>query len=236
MKKAIALIIILALAMSLASCGGAPKDDMHTLVQGNLDAVYKGKASEEYLQIVDSTPEEAKRLYLDGLDTEAEFFCYYFGIVDHNYDETYEDTVTDETKSRIIDMYKQIYEKSKYDIKESVKQNDGNYTVQAIIYPIDIMEKAIDVLYGEYAPFDELNAKYDVDTSTLSDEQLSNILDQYVNDYANLVIDCILDLLPNLDYKEPKSISVQVQADEAGIFSINDADFTRIDDYIIYYP
>ena len=135
-------------------------------------------------------------------------------------------------------MYKQIYEKSKYEAKESVKQSDGSYTVQVSIEPIDIMEKAIETLSsGTYEPYNEFSARYEgVDAEAMSDEEFDAFYEAYIDDYTNTIIDCILSLLPSLGYKETKTISVQIQADDEGIYSINDDDWNKMDDYLIYYP
>jgi len=238
MKKIIVLILSITMVIGLAACGGGgSKDKMRTLVQGNIDAIYKGKASQEYLDIIDSTPEHEKEAYLAGLETEAEFFCYYFNIVDSSYGETYDD-VKEETKARIVDMYKQIYDKSKYETKESVKQSDGSYTVQLTLEPIDIMNQVYEALVnGTYEPYEEFMEKHkDVDTASMSDAEFDEFLEEYNEEYANLLIDCVLSFLPNLGYMDAKTMSIQVQEDSDGYFSINDDDWNKIDDYMIYYP
>ena len=237
MKKSIVLILAIAMAVGLAACGGGSTDKMRTLVQGNIDAIYKGLASKEYLDVVESTPEQERDAYLAGMETEAEFFCYYFGILDSSFDESYED-LRDETKARIVDMYKQIYSQSKYETKESVKQSDGSYTVQLTLEPIDIIEQAYDDLTnGTYAPYEEFSEKYkDTNVDAMSDEEFEKFLEEYTDEYANIIIDCVMSHLPNLGYKEAKTMSIQIQEGSDGYFSINDDDWNKIDDYMIYYP
>ncbi len=238
MKKLIILLLSALMIFGLTACGGGSGGDkIQSLVQGNIDAIYLGKASDEYLKMIDSTPEIARQNYIDGLNTEAEFFCYYFGILDYSYGETFDDIKT-ETKDKIVAMYKQIYDKSKYSTKESVKQSDGSYTVQLTIEPIDIMEQASDLLLsGTYKPYEDFWAKYeDVNVDAMTDEEFVKFYDEYTDEYANVIIDCILSLLPDLGYKDAKTLSVQVQADSDDIYSINDDDWSKIDDYMIYYP
>ncbi|MBO4234816.1 MAG: hypothetical protein J5928_00020 [Firmicutes bacterium] len=237
MKKAIVILLSICMFLGLASCGGNSGDRIQSLVQGNMDAIYLGNASDEYIDIIGSTAETQRQNYIEGLNTEAEFFCYYFGIIDSSYDESYDD-IKDETKDKIVAMYKQVYDKSKYSTKESVKQSDGSYTVQVTIEPIDIMEQAIDkLLSGTYQPYEDFWTKYeDINTEAMSDEEFNEFYEKYTDEYANVIIDCILGLLPELGYKDAKTLSVQVQADSDDIYSINDDDWNKIDDYIIYYP
>lgn len=236
MKKVLATLLSIAMVLGLMACGSSG-DQIQTLVRGNIDAIYIGKTTDEYLKVVNSTTEQARDEYLDGLNTEAEFFCYYFGIISSTYAETYDD-VKEETKAKIVDMYKQIYDKSKYEVKESVKQSDGNYTVQVLIDPIDIMETAVDMLSdGTYEPYENFVAKYDdMDTSEMSDAELDELVSEYNDELANVIVDLIISILPDLGYKDSKSLSVQVQKDDDGFYVINSDDWSKIDDYMIYYP
>lgn len=132
-KRLAALALALALALSLAGCG-AMEDVSRTLVQGNLDEIYLGKYSDEFLELVDITADEAEANYLQGLQTEAEFFTYYFDI-------TYP---TEELTNELVELYKEIYSHSRYEVGESTKVDDTTYGVQLTIYPIDIMQKVVD--------------------------------------------------------------------------------------------
>ena len=237
MKKVIVILLSILMIFGLVACGGSSDDRIQSLVQGNIEAIYLGNASKEYLEIINSTADIQRQNYIAGLNTEAEFFCYYFRVIDSAYNETYDD-IKDETKDKIVAMYKQIYDKSKFSTKESVKQSDGSYTVQVTIEPIDIMEQAMDKLIsGTYEPYEEFFAKHeDVNVDAMTDDEFIKFYEEYTDEYANIIIDCILGLLPNLGYKDPKTLSVQVQADSDDIFSINDDDWNKIDDYMIYYP
>lgn len=237
MKKLITVILILAVSLSLASCGGSAQDKMQTLVKGNMDSIYLGKATSEYLNIVDLTPEAAKEEYLAGLEAEAEFFCLYFGIIDTNYNETYAEDVPDEIKQKIVDMYKEIYSHSAYKVGSS-RTNGDNYDVDLTIEPIDIMEKAIQKIDVEgYEPYDEFLSKYEnLDMDSMSEEEINALLVEYNTDYATVIIDLITGLIPEIGFKEAKEMTVRIEPDTDGIYVINEEDWKAIDDYIIYYP
>ena len=73
-KRFAALALALALALSLAGCG-AMEDVSRTLVQGNLDEIYLGKYSDEFLELVDITADEAERaaeILNDAVRTDSE--------------------------------------------------------------------------------------------------------------------------------------------------------------------
>lgn len=76
MKKVRTIAVILVLVMCaalLTGCGSkVPAKD---LVQGNLDAVYLGKFSSDYLKLVGSNEEKAKDDYDTGIDNEVEYFA-----------------------------------------------------------------------------------------------------------------------------------------------------------------
>lgn len=76
----LAIGMLLSTGCSLFSDEGRVTD----LVQGNLDHVYLGKYDENYLSLVESTEEEAETEYQAGLRYEAEYFAYYFGILDED--------------------------------------------------------------------------------------------------------------------------------------------------------
>ena len=240
MKKLPAIMLALTLALSLTACGGGGNsgtDDITTLVKGNIDAIYLGKVTDEYLTLIDSTKAQALQEYQDGLDVEAEYFCYYTGIVESEYSETYDD-VSDANKQRIINLYKQIYDKSKYEVSDAVAQSDGDYTCKVVIYPIDIMEQADDVLNsGTYQPYEDFSAKWaTAETDGKSDAELDAMYQEFSNDYADVMIGLVESLLPELGYKEPKSMSIQVQKGDDDVYRINTDDWNNIDNNMIYYP
>lgn len=231
-KRAAALGLALVMAVGLSACTGSSEKDVTTLVQGNIDEIYLGKFDADYLKMVDSTEEEAKQAYLDGLEVEAEYFANYWGIVDASYGESYED-LDESLQSDIVDLYKEIYSKSKYEIQPATKQSDGSYTVKVLVDPIDIMEQAVDLYTNdEYEPLNEFWDKYaETDFSVMSDEDYN----AYTHEYGELVVQLVRDQLPNLGYKEQKSQAIQVEKTD-DVWSINADDWGIFDSYVIYYP
>ena len=132
-KPLLALVLAAVMALSLAGCGTLMTDSVGALVQGNLDELYLGQYNEDFLQLVDITEAEAEQNYLDGLDVEAQFFAQYFLI----------ENLTDDIKAEIVDLYKEIYSHSRYEVGEATEVDEDTYGVPVTIYPIDIMQSPL---------------------------------------------------------------------------------------------
>ena len=226
------MLCMLANICACGSVGGFGTKDVSTLVQGNIDHIYLGKYDAEYLKMVDITEEEAEADYLDGLQMEAEFFASYWGIIDTSYGESYDD-LDESLQAEIIDLYKEIYSHTQYEIQSVTKLDDGSYSVKVLVDPIDIMEQA-DEMYAndEYEPLNQFWTKYaEADLSAMTDEEYM----AFTNEYGEIIVQMITDLLPELGYTEQKSQVIQVEVED-GIQSINEADFGIFDSYVISYP
>lgn len=237
MKRILASILLVALLLTVGGCS-VLTDMVGTsritkLVQGNIDTIYKGIFDPEYLDIVDDTEAKAEMDYLDGMEVEAEYFAFYWGILDSDLDEKYED-LDEEFRHELVLMYKEIYSHAKYEVNDAVAQKDGSYTVQVYIEPMDIMEQAYELYNsGEYAPLNDFWEKYaGIDLSAMSDEEYWD----YTHEYGRIVMQMVKDLIPQMGYLEQKSQAIQVQEDDDGYLRINDDDWNIFDEYILSYP
>lgn len=231
-KHAVICFLILCMSLGLSACGNYSEDEIMTLVRGNINEIYLGQFDADYLEMVDSTPAAAKQSYLEGLEIEAEYFANYWGIVDANYGESYDD-LSDRLQQDIIELYREIYSNTKYEIKSVVRQNDGSYAVKVVVDPIDIMEKASEIYENdEYEPLNTFWDKYaEVDIDAMTDEEYMD----YTHEYGEIIVNLVKDQLPDLGYTEQKSQSIQVE-EEDGLWTINDDDWAVFDGYVIYYP
>lgn len=237
LKRTLTVVISLCLAASLSACGIMNQlfggDTVTPAVKGNLDSIYLGIHDPDYLEIVNCTEDEAEADYIDGLEYEAEFFSRYWGIIEPDYGETYED-LEKELKDAIVELYKKIYAKSKYEVQKAVALEDGSYSLKILVDPIDIMEKAVSVYENdEYEPLNAFWKKFEsVDFSTMSETDYA----AYTNEYGMLIVDLVESLLPELGYKEQKSMIMQYAEDDDGYFTMNSDDLATFDEYVIYYP
>lgn len=217
MKRIISLLLaaVMSVALLTGCSSGVPAKE---LVQGNLDAVYLGKFSAEYLKMVDTTEEQAKKDYETGIDTEVEYFAQYFSI-DLS-------LCSDNIREQIADLYRQIYAKSKYEVgNETV--NDETYLVELTIYPIDIFSKITEDDATEL--YNSLQARVDNgEFDEMSDAELEEV-------WAQAVIDLVSSRISTIGYLDAQTISVQVTKDDKDIYSIDSGDFDRIDALIIQY-
>lgn len=231
-KSVTALLTSLCVLLGLSACGNTGIETATLLVQGNIDVIYQGKYDDEYLNLVGSTKADAEADYLDGLAVEAEYFAYYWGIVDADYGDEYED-LDESFRDELVELYRDIYSHSKYEVMDAVKQEDGSYTVKVLVEPIDIMEKAYELYVNdEYEPLNEFWDKYaDADFSSWTDEDYMD----YTHEYGETIVQLVRDQLANVGYKDQKSQAIQVEKVD-GVLQINEDDWGIFDSYVIYYP
>lgn len=201
--------------LTLSACGGF---DAKALVQGNLDVIYLGTYDQDYLDMVEITEEEAEASYNEGIENEATFFCDYFDVD--------WDMLTTDGQQEILDMYKQIYQHSKYEVGE-VTRNSDTYLVELTIYPIDIIQKFTD----EDSDFFLDSWQHRLDTGEFdlyTDEEFEQA-------WSHEIVTLISARLDKIGYLDPETISVQIAQDDDGYYVITDNDFKRIDDLMIAY-
>lgn len=221
MKKVLALLLGAMLCLSvLAGCGSS--FDAGNLVQGNLDLIYLNKYTNSYLESVDMTKDEADNEYESGIAVEVDYFIDYF-YLDMDYcDASVED--------QIAELYREIYDHSKYEVGEVTKSGD-NYLVSLTIYPIDVISKVVEEDWETFCTewTDEMTEK--VNNGEVDAEDSVAI----ENSWAQGVIALVKSRLDSVGYLNPQTISVQVVSNENGIYSIDSGDFSRIDGLIIAY-
>jgi hypothetical protein len=189
-----------------------------TLVKGNLDSIYHNVHAEEYVAMCETTTEECIADYEEAIQIEVDYFIYYF-----EFDET---MITDSTHERITNLYKKIYDHSKYEIG-SVSEAGDNYSVSVTIYPIDIIDKLLTDDYDDfYLSYEE---KYNNGDS-------AEELEEY---WQNGILEMMESHLNSIDYLDSVTLSVQVipveETTDTVYYAIDDNDFATINEYIIAY-
>lgn len=233
-KKALILTVLtVCAALALSACSSSSEiNAVRTLVTGNINDVYLGQFDPTYLSMVDTTEEEAKAQYLEGISYEAEFFCDYWNLTAEEYGITYDD-LGETLKSDLVSLYLEIYSHTKYELTAVEKISRRNYNVELTLYPIDIMEQA-DALYQNdaYEPLNDfLREKAGVMDTMNDEERLA-----FYNEYGKILTAMVRSLLPKLDYSEPVTLSLGVSEDVDGYLMINDDDWANFDYYVISYP
>lgn len=218
-KQLALLLTVCVMATCIAGCTGS--FDATTFVKGSIDSLYLGVFDKEYLDIVVDTEEELVQGYEEGLQVEADYFFSYFDIIG--------DAVDPNMKSEVVEIYREIYSKSKYEVGNSTKSKDS-YLVSVTIYPMDIMQKIQDEEFDgfvevwsdreEYGYFDDM-----------TDEE-------YETAWAREIIDMTKNRINSIGYLDPQTISVQVVVDTIDgeeYYTISENDALRIDELIIKY-
>lgn len=222
MKKAIALLLTLAIIFSLAACRGVSRfeTDVAALVQGNLDSLYLGKFSQDYLQLVNCTQEECKQDYLSGLEAEAEYLAYYFDI----------EILDEDLKAELVALLQAIYSHARFTVGAVSRLDDSTYAVKLTVAPINIIEQATENFDEDMADF---YAKYEnADIEAMTEEEYA----QYDKDWAQGILAMLYKALPKPEYREEQSVAIQVAKDADNLWTISDIDMASIDTLILYYP
>ena len=212
---AIALAAVLCLGV-LAGCGSSFSAD--GLVKGNLDLIYLNQYTDSYLKSVGLTKEEANQQYEDGIAVEVSSFANYFNIE--------LDTCDESIETEIADLYRRIYSYSKYEVG-GVSKNGDTYLVELTIYPIDIMRT---VMSEDVEAFGE-----DWQARGAAGEFDEMTEEEFETAWAESIIDMVKARVTTIGYLEPETISVQVAKSDAGLYTISENDFNRIDSLIIDY-
>ncbi len=191
---------------------GAGEFDASGYVNGVLRNIYFGD-SFAYREQVNITEEEAREEYEEGLSVEADFFMEYCGIP----------TLSDDVYQELKNMYRQIYQYSKFEVKEALK--DGvDYQVEVLISPIDIISKNMDGLSELIDSFTET-----ITEDNYSDEQ--EVYDAVMRE----IIAFIKDDMDNLGYEDQVSVMIMVEQDVDGYYGISSEAVSAIDQEIIRY-
>ncbi|MBE6940293.1 MAG: hypothetical protein E7457_05695 [Ruminococcaceae bacterium] len=223
-KRISAFFLALSLALGLCGCSAALGDRLLeqqaiALVQGNVDELYLGKFSEEYMESVGSTEEECLANYKDGLAIEAEYFAGYFGI----------EYLTDEIEKAIISLYHDIYSHSSYTVGSASKLDDNTVVVKMEVQPIDLFVQVLETFQEDMADF---YAQYPSEMVDAMDEAAYQAYDAH---WAQEVIALCRKALPNLGHEQTVTLTVQVVLTD-DYWQISDASMADINEAIITYP
>lgn len=220
-RKLTALLMALILALGLCACRQEEQQesfDAKVYVEGLLQCAYQGEPSQEYLDLVGITEEQGQSVYENSLYLEAQVFAYLYNI-----------EYPQDLYQEIEDLYREIFSHAKFEVVSAVLEEDGSYSVQVDIEPIDIVQKAEGKLDEVLKPFFE---KYPVDslkTMTTKDYQA------YDAEWARLIIDTYKEVLPDTGNLEKQSVTVQLKKDEDGYYGISDEEFKKLGEHIIDY-
>ena len=215
-RNAIKKIICGMLLLCPLLLGGCGQYDAAAMLKGNLDVMYLGQYTAEYLQAVDLSADEADAAYENGLLTSAKSFA-------HNYDIDW-DLLSDETRERVVDLQRELYRHSKYTVGEAVADGE-DYLVELTVQPLDVYAKFL----AEDAEGLLADRQQRLDAGELAELDAQ----QLEEDWAQSILSLMEQRLDAVGYLPAETITVRIAPDEDGYLTITDGDFARIDGLII---
>lgn len=179
---------LLAAAMLLAvACGKS--FDASGYVKSFMDMLTKGEV-EDYMKFTGQSQEEAKKDY----NAMTEAMMEAVGGAG----------VSQEVQERFKDVYVKILAKSKYTVKDAVKNDDGGYTVDVEIEPVtglyDGLSEELQTEAAEYAA-GLMSSGGEIDQTAITDWVF------------NLMLDKMEDRMDSLSYGDPRTITVEIEKD-----------------------
>ncbi len=221
LKKTVALLSALLMLLGLAACGGNKPFGAADLLQTNLDIIYRGSYTAEALAQCGITAEEADEMYQNSIKTEVSYFCKYFDIN--------EELISEETKSRMYDMYTKIYGKVQYTVGQATETADG-YTVELTTSSLLIMQEFLDedadAIMSDWQQRMDAG-EFDLMTDAEREEAWADGIVSAVAARAES---------SSTDYTgEQTRTTVHITQDADGYFAISDEDMTTIDRLLIAY-
>lgn len=208
----------LALCTLLVSCGGGglTEKDAETYIKGHLDALYLGKVSQDYIDLVeDMTEAEAQEMHKTNVSAEAEILLLDFLEVEYP---------TDEMTKRSEELIEQIYSKSQYKVGTGSKTKDGDFVVEVTVSPIEMLN-----LLSDDALYDALDQSGYADAETEEELEAADAV------YGMLALDLVEDLIGQITYGKDQIIMLQLKPDDDGYYTLVETGIQKVDEVIIDY-
>ncbi len=228
MKKTALILAIVCIISCLSGCSLEDRINVKNLVAGDIESGYLGTADAKYRALTGSSTSDIIDRHRSYVETEAEYFAYYWDITDDNVE--YEQ-LSYELREDIEDLIDDIYSHLRYRVEECVQYTENLYGVRVQVAPIDIMERATKLYNNGYKPLEDFLKKAEkVDFSKLSEERFMS----YYNEYGAIITEMVRSCMSELGYKDSVSLVIQVYDD--GYFQSLEHDWSRFDNYTIEYP
>lgn len=218
MKKKVLLGFLITLTVLVTGCDFFLDENVtkyQNYIRSAMDASYYGDIN-EYVELSDSTTEEAETLYDNTIQYLAEAILTY-NDVNYNY-------ISDETLLKYYNLSKSVLMKTKYVVNPANKV-DGKYQVKVEIQPLDIWESTYDEVEDYIEKFNQKYPNY----SELTEAELLVVEDEYANEVLNI----ITKYVTNMTYKDTVTKIVEININDDGLYGISTEDWNDIDDYIM---
>lgn len=223
-KRGFALLLALLLSLSMLSgCSKLESKLWETaaplLVQGNMELLYLGTYSDEYLSLVNSTQEEAQTYYTDNIEMQTSAFMYVFDV----YDET----------DRFNELFQKVCSQIRFTVGQVTQVDETHFLVEVTVEPLDFLQQVYDCLDAGLATFDETYGD-------LAQEAFDAMSDSEYLTYESVWADGIYDsctmVVDQPRYLDAVTIQMAVSKTEDGLWAIDDDSIMEFDTAVLYYP
>lgn len=214
MKKITVCLLLFTMVLQLTACSifESKNKKYAAYVTSLLDANYKG-TFETFLEMTESDQEAVETAYNEGIEHLTNSLIAYYGI----------ELVDDGSlREEFVALTKKIYAATKYEVKPAVKSGDS-YTVEVLIYPIDILQSTYDDVIAYIESFNKKKEAGDFDEYEI---------EQYETEFAKGILDILDKAADNMGYLDYTSTIVSILT-EGDTYYISDEDFTKLDNQLI---
>ena len=169
-KKALAAAAAAALMLALTACQNVAKDAT-VYIQGELDATYLGKVSQDYIDVVEGMTEAAaKEKYDYNIEAEAQYLLSYLGV----------ELPTDAVYARAEEVVGEIYSHAKYAVAYAELMKSGDIAAEVTVSPIEIIPLMPEELYMDtWTAVKQEAGVTDEEVALMSDEEYQALDEQY---------------------------------------------------------
>ena len=209
-------LALLLLAL-LTGCAGSAKADARTYVQGVLDMTYLGQYDEDYLRLVGSTQQACQTHYEAGLAVEAEQFAYYFNA-----------DLTPEATAPIVALYEKLYGQAEVQLKDVKENRDGGFSVTVEVAPVDLLRQVVEQDFASYG--ETFRARFDAGEFADASQE------EYDTQWLLGIVELAEQRMDKLGHLEAETVTLEIQQDESGAYTLSKESFDRLDARVVDYP
>lgn len=202
MKKLVAALLAGVMVFSLAACGGKEEDfDAKGYVEGVLDATYHGEYA-AHAEDVGESEEDIKKELEDNNIQVAKDALAQSGL-----------TATDDEIAAYVAMIEDGYKKITWTVKDAVKDDNDNFTVDVEITPVGLLDNLQTIF-----------------TNKLQ-EAVANGVDE--SGYMAVFNESVQESINQAQTYDPQTVTLNVTYEENSdgdhVYSINESDMEKLD-------
>lgn len=208
LKKVLPLFLCFVMLLPLTGCGNKLENRYKDYVNSLIAINYLG-AKDDYIKATGANQADADALYEENMEHLADNILAYYDV-----------TISDASgaKQGYIDLAKNIYSKVNYKV-DKAKENNGVYTVDVTIYPINIFIQTKEQVIAYVERFNQ-----GVSDGAYNDYSLA----QYEQEFSDGLLAILNEGCLNMTYADPVVITVTI-IEEDDVYYISDEDFLAID-------